>query len=166
MPLPQLLSIVESLGEFRELLGKLPSPANRHEIGGLHGSSDAVVIACLSEYVSQRFFVVVSDDVAGAERWLADLTTLVEPDAVGFYPPRGSFGEAEADGEIAGERVETLERIGRGDLRILITTSRALLERTQLPRALASARVELRKGDTRRPADLASHLEAIGLERG
>jgi hypothetical protein len=71
MPLPQLLSIVESLGEFRELLGKLPAPANRHVIGGLHGSSDAVVIACLSEYASQRFFVVVSDDVAGAERWLA-----------------------------------------------------------------------------------------------
>ena len=41
---------------------------------------------------------------------------------------------------IAGERVETLERIGRGDLRIVVTTSRALLERTQLPRALASAR--------------------------
>src|SRR5205823_5285070 len=40
-----------------------------------------------------------------------------------------------------------------------------LLERTQLPRALASARLELRKGDTRRPEQLASHLESIGFER-
>jgi transcription-repair coupling factor (superfamily II helicase) len=165
MPLPQLLSIVESLGEFRELLAEMPSPSTRKELAGLHGSSDAVVIAALSEYVPQRFFVVVNDDVAGAERWLADLTTLVPAEAVAFYPPRESFGEAEAHAEVAGERVETLERIGAGGLRILITTSRALLERTQLPRALASARLELKKGDIRRPEDLAGHLEAIGFER-
>ncbi|MGH7602418.1 MAG: transcription-repair coupling factor, partial [Gemmatimonadaceae bacterium] len=165
MPLPQLLSVVESLPAFRELVNRIPPPGARCEIGGLHGSSDAVVIAGLSEYARQRFFVVVNDDVAGAERWLADLTTLVESDAVAFYPPRESFGEAEAHAEVAGERVETLERIGRSGLRILITTTRALLERTQLPRALAAARLELRKGDSRRPEDLAAHLERIGFER-
>ena len=165
MPLPQLLAVANSLEEFRALAGILPTAGTRLEVGGLHGSSDTVVIAALSEYVRQRFFVVVSDDVAGAERWLADLTTLVDPEAIAFYPPRESFGEAEAHAEVAGERVETLERIGRSGLRILITTSRALLERTQLPRALAAARLELRKGDTRRPEDLAAHLEAIGFER-
>ncbi len=165
MPLPQLLSVVESLPAFRELVNRIPPPGARCEIGGLHGSSDAVVIAGLSEYARQRFFVVVNDDVAGAERWLADLTTLVESDAVAFYPPRESFGEAEAHAEVAGERVETLERIGRSGLRILITTTRALLERTQLPRALAAARLELRRGDSRRPEDLAAHLERIGFER-
>jgi len=165
MPLPQLLTIVESLEEFIELLGQMPAPASRLPVGGLHGSSDAVVVATLAQNLPHRFFVVVNDDVAGAERWLADLGTLVEPECVAFYPPRESFGEAEAHAEVAGERVETLERIGRGDLRIVVTTSRALLERTQLPRALASARLELRKGDTRRPEDLAAHLEQIGFER-
>jgi transcription-repair coupling factor (superfamily II helicase) len=165
MPLPQLLSVVKSLPAFGELASRIPRPGARCEIGGLHGSSDAVIIAGLSEYVPQRFFVVVSDDVAGAERWLADLTTLVESDAVAFYPPRESFGEAEAHAEVAGERVETLERIGGSALRILITTTRALLERTQLPRALAAARLELRKGDSRRPEALAAHLEQIGFDR-
>src|SRR5215210_9390836 len=165
MPLPQLLSIVESLGEFRQLLEEIPGPSSRLGVGGLHGSSDAVLIAALAQDLPHRFFVVVNDDVAGAERWLADLTTLVEPEAVAFYPPRESFGEAEAHAEIAGERVETLERIGRGELRIVVTTSRAVLDRTQLPRALAAARLELRKGDTRRPEDLAAHLERIGFER-
>src|SRR5438874_3509016 len=165
MPLPQLLSIAESLREFTELRDQLPGPASRCTVGGLHGSSDAVVVAALAQNVPQRFFVVVNDDVASAERWLADLSTLVEPEHVAFYPPRESFGEAEAHAEVAGERVETLERIGRGDLRIVVTTSRALLERTQLPRALASARLELRKGDSRRPEALAAHLEAIGFER-
>src|SRR5438874_1097931 len=165
MPLPQLLSIAESLREFTELRDQLPGPAARCGVGGLHGSSDAVIVAALSATLPSRFFTIVNDDVAAAERWLADLSTLVEPDQVAFYPPRESFGEAEAHAEIAGERVETLERIGRSDLRIVVTTSRALLERTQLPRALASARLELRKGDTRRPEELAAHLESIGFER-
>src|SRR5258706_204351 len=165
MPLPQLLSILESLDESGDRLGDLPGPPSRRGLGGLHGSSDAVVVASLSRNLTHRFFVVLNDDVAGAESWHADLSTLVEPDGVAFYPPRESFGEAEAHAEVAGERVETLERIGRGDLRIVVTTSRALLERTQLPRALASARLELRKGDTRRPEELAAHLEAIGFER-
>jgi len=165
MPLPQLLSLVGSLPEFRELQENVPGPDARCVVGGLQGSSDAVLLAALTAALHQRFFVVVSDDVADSERWLADLTTLVEPEAVAFYPPRESFGEAEAHAEIAGERVETLERIGRGDLRIVVTTSRALLERTQLPRALASARLEIRKGDTRRPEALTEHLEAIGFER-
>jgi transcription-repair coupling factor (superfamily II helicase) len=165
MPLPQLLSIIESLAEFRELTSALPGPATRCGVRGLQGSAEALLVAALAQNLRQRFFVVVSDDVAGAERWLADLTTVLDTEVVAFYPPRESFGEAEAHAEIAGERVETLERIGRGDLRIVVTTSRALLERTQLPRALASARLELRKGDTRRPEALAAHLEAIGFER-
>lgn len=165
MPLPQLIEIVESLGEFRELAAALPGQTQRYSVAGLHGSSDAVVIAALAKNLPHRFYVLVTDDVAGAERWLADLGTLMESEAVAFYPPRESFGEAEAHAEIAGERVETLERIGGSQLRVLVTTSRALLERTQLPRALASARLEVRKGDTRRPEELSAHLESIGFER-
>ncbi|MEP6905282.1 MAG: hypothetical protein ABI875_04315, partial [Gemmatimonadales bacterium] len=112
-----------------------------------------------------RFFVVVAESVSAAERWLADLQSLQEELPVALYPPREGFGEAEPHAEVAGERVETLERLARGDVRVLLTTARALLERTQLPRALALARLELRKGDRRRPEDLAAHLESIGFER-
>jgi transcription-repair coupling factor (superfamily II helicase) len=109
--------------------------------------------------------VVIAESVTGAERWLADLESIAEPNMVAFYPPRESFGESEPHAEVQGERVETLERIGRGDVRILLTTARALLEKTQLPRAVAETRLEIRKGDSRRPEDLASHLERIGFER-
>src|SRR6187455_2626338 len=109
MPLPQLLDLVEGLSEFTELRSQLPGMGERRGVGGLHGSSDAVLVAALSRAAHQRFFIVINDDVAGAERWLADLTTLLDPENVAFYPPRESFGEAEAHAEIAGERVETLE---------------------------------------------------------
>src|SRR6185369_14368299 len=95
----------------------------------------------------------------------ADLGTLLDETPLALYPAREGFGEAEPHMEIAGERVETLEKLTRGELRVLITTSRALLERTRMPRALQDLRVELRKGDTHRLGDLAAHLEAIGFER-
>ncbi|MDQ3081672.1 MAG: transcription-repair coupling factor, partial [Gemmatimonadota bacterium] len=138
---------------------------SRIHASGLAGSSDAVAVAALTRASQGRFFVVIAESVSGAERWLADLESLGDAGFVAFYPPREGFGEVEPHAEVAGERVETLERLGRGEVRVLITTARALLEKTQLPRALAHARLEIRKGDTRRPEDLATHLESIGFEK-
>ena len=163
--LPALLEAVESLPEFGRTVAALPPLFPRLHLSGLEGSSDSVVIAALSRQGPGRFFVVVAESVATAERWLADLESVDAELPVAFYPPREGFGEAEPHAEVAGERVETLERLARGDVRVLLTTARALLERTQLPRALAHTRLELRKGDTRRPEDLATHLDSIGFER-
>ncbi|MDP9176365.1 MAG: DEAD/DEAH box helicase, partial [Gemmatimonadota bacterium] len=165
MSLPALLEAVEALPEFTRSAEALPPLCPRLHLSGLEGSSDSVVTAALSRQGPGRFFVVVAESVAAAERWLADLESLDDELPVAFYPPREGFGEAEPHAEVAGERVETLERLARGDVRILLTTARALLERTQLPRALAHTRLELRKGDTRRPEDLATHLVSIGFER-
>ena len=170
MPLPTLLEAIEALPQLEATLAALPARGQKLNVSGLHGSSDALLVAALAERVSTRLILIVSDDVAGAERWLADLSQLLEPDESGtlpvaFYPPRESFGEAEPHAEIAGERVETLERMSRGALRIVVTTSRAILERTQLPGALESSRLEIRKGDERRPEALAAHLESVGFER-
>ncbi len=171
MALPQLLEALERLPEFHRLLSSLPAPGDERRIAGLHGSADAVLVAALAQSLPTRLLLVVTDDVTAGERWLADLNALIEKGggdermSVAFYPPRESFGEAEPHAEIAGERVETLERLSRGAARIIVTTGRALLERTQLPKALTRSRLELRKGDTRRPEEIAAHLEAIGFER-
>ena len=165
MALPTILDAIERLGAFARVANAFPSAGARVAVSGLHGSSDAVVVAALARRFSQRFFVVVTDTVPDAERWLADLQVLVDDAHAALYPPREGFGEVEPHAEIAGERVETLEKVSRGAVRVLLTTSRALLERTALPRALGSARLELRKGDVKRPEALAEHLESIGFER-
>jgi transcription-repair coupling factor (superfamily II helicase) len=163
--LPALLDAIQALPVFGELASALPPANTRLHASGLPGSSDALTVAALAHAHPGRFFVVVAESVSGAERWLADLESLGDAGFVAFYPPREGFGEAEPHAEVAGERVETLERIGHGDVKVLLTTARALLEKTQLPRALSSTRMELRKGDTRRPEALAAHLESIGFER-
>jgi transcription-repair coupling factor (superfamily II helicase) len=165
MPLPALLDAFEALPAFGALSSALPAPGAHRGVAGLFGSADAVLVAALARRHPGRFFVIVADGVPEAERWLADLDALTEATPVALYPPREGFGEVEPHAEVAGERVETLERIGRGEVRILLTTSRAILERTRLPGAVRAARVELRKSETRRPEALAAHLEAIGYER-
>ena len=165
MALPALLEALQALPAFGQLTSALPPANTRLHVTGLPGSSDALAVAAMAHASQGRFFVVIAESVSGAERWLADLESLVEPGSVAFYPPREGFGEIEPHAEVAGERVETLERIGRGEIRILLTTARALLEKTQLPRSLAQTRMEIRKSDTHRPEALASHLESIGFER-
>ena len=165
MALPTLLDTVASLSAFTRLYNTVPVPGERRLVRGLHGASDAAVLAALARRLPQRFFVVVTEQVPDAERWLADLGMLSDTLSVAFYPPRESLGEMEPHTEVAGERVETLERAARGDVHILVTTARALLEKTRLPSALTSGRVELRAGDVRRPTELAEHLDAIGFER-
>jgi len=165
MALDALLDAVERLAAFQRIVNTLPDPGRRLVAGGLPGSSDAVLVAALARRLPTRFFVVAAETVAESERWLADLETLVADTPIALYPARESFGEAEPHMEIAGERVETLEKLTRGELRIVITTARALLEKTRMPRALQDLRVELRKGDSHRLNDLAAHLESIGFER-
>jgi transcription-repair coupling factor (superfamily II helicase) len=163
--LPHLLDAVERLPAFSRFLNSAPGPRERRRVAGLAGSSDAAAIAAFARRATGRFLVVATDALPDAERWLADLRTLMEGDVVALYPPREGFGEAEPHVEVAGERVETLERTMRGEVRVLVTTSRALLERTRMPRALQDLRVELTKGDQRPLRDLIAHLERIGLER-
>src|SRR5579885_3506904 len=150
MALDSLLDAVERLPAFQRIVNTLPAPGGRLTLGGLPGSSDAVLTAALARRLPTRFFVVAAESVGAAERWLADLETLLGDAASGemplaLYPAREGFGEAEPHMEIAGERVETLEKLTRGELRVLLTTARALLEKTRMPRALQDLRVELRK---------------------
>ena len=165
MSLPSLLDALERLPAFARVFNTLPAPSRELLVAGLPGSADAALIAALARRLPTRFLVVAADGVPQAERLLADLHTLLDETPVALYPPREGFGEAEPHVEVAGERVETLERLSRGEIRVLLTTPRALLERTRLPGALADLRIELRKGDVRKPRELAEHLERIGFER-
>ncbi len=165
MALEGVLEAFESISAFRRLVVGLPAPGSRQAVAGLAGSADAVLAACLSRHLSHRLIAVVTDTVGDAERWLADLEVLLGGQSAGLYPPREGFGDVEPHAEVAGERIETLERLLRGDIRILLTTTRAVQERTHMPRALLAARLELRKGDVRRLEDLTAHLDGIGFSR-
>ncbi len=166
MPLDFLLERFQDLPATRSLIGRLPSPGKRSGVGGLPGSSTAVLVSALARALPQRVFTVIAPTPADGERWLADLQTLLGPDMTALYPQRESLGAEEPHYELAGERIETLEALLRGAVRVLITTARASAERTAVPAALQQARlvIEVNK-EERRLTDTAQRLDAMGYER-
>jgi len=164
--LPQLLDAISALPAYARLISSLPSLGETVTVGGLPGSSDATLSAALGRDLgATRFQVIMAEALPEAERWLADLDALAIEGAVALYPPREGFGEVEPHLEVAGERVETLERVARGEVRTLITTARAILERTRLPAAVRNSRLELHPGATLKLDTLIEHLDAVGFER-
>jgi transcription-repair coupling factor (superfamily II helicase) len=165
MSLPFLLDRFDALPATRALVEALPEAGGRRSLAGLPGSSPALLVATLARRVVQRVFAVVAPTPADAERWLADLRTVGEDGAV-LFPQRESLGVEEPHVEIAGERVETIAALLAGAARIVVTTARASAERTGVPVALASARLELAVG---RPAgtlsEVVRRLEAMGYAR-
>ena len=147
-----------------ELIPRVPGAGGALRLGGLHGSSGAVMLAWLAEQFPQRLFTVVAATPADAERWLADLATLTAlPSAL--YPQREALGEEEPHYEIAGERAETLEALLRGRLRILVTTARATAEKTLVPEALDRLRLELVVGMAQPLTGVVAGLEGMGYRR-
>lgn len=165
MALSALLDRIAALPAFTRLTAELPERGSAVRVTGLPGSADAVLVAALAVRYPTRLVVVLADNVAEAERWLADLTSIRGADGVSLYPPREGFGETEPHAEVAGERVESLNSFASGGVRILVTTARAAMEKTRLPRALAGARMEIGRGAAVRPGDVIAHLDRVGFAR-
>ena len=163
MALPQLLDAFRALPGFGVLAEAVRVPRGAALLPPLAGSSGAGLVAALAEAQPSQLFVVVTAGPAEAERWLADLAVLLPEDRLGLYPQREGLGDEEPHPEIAGERVETLEQLARGELRVLVTTGRASAEKTSMPAALAAARLELAPGVPFREA--VRRLERLGYER-
>jgi len=164
MPLTFLIDRFDALPATRALADALPAAGVRRGIAGLPGSSAAVLLAALARRRSQRVFVVVTATPTDAERWLADLQTLAGEGAA-LYPQREALGAEEPHVEIAGERIETIEALLAGRIRLLVTTARASAERTGVPAALGNTRLSLAAGGGLRFADVVRRLEEMGYAR-
>jgi transcription-repair coupling factor (superfamily II helicase) len=147
-----------------ELLARLPTRGEVLPLAGLPGSSPAVLAAWLARERPERVLTILAATAAEAERWLADLAQLGDVPAA-LYPQREALGEEEPHYEIAGERVETIERLLAGGLRLLVTTARAAAERTLVPAALARARLDLRPGLRLPLGEVVAALERMGYRR-
>src|SRR6058998_2408619 len=166
MPLDFLLERFHDLPATRSLIERLPSPGKRIGVGGLPGSSPAVLVATLARALPQRVFSVVAPTPADGERWLADLQTLLGPESTALYPQRESLGAEEPHYELAGERIETIEALLRGVVRVLVTTARASAERTAVPAALERARLVIEVSKEERSLTYTvQRLDQMGYER-
>ncbi len=162
--LPHLVRAFKALPRFRSFIDALPARGGTIGVGGLPGGSASVLLASLVQQLPQRSFLVVAPGPSEAERWLADLSVLLES-RVRLYPQREAFGEEEPHFEIAGERVETVEALINGAASVVVTTTRATAELTAMPAAVRSMQLRLAVGDDSKPANAIDALERMGYER-
>jgi transcription-repair coupling factor (superfamily II helicase) len=162
--LKPVLDAFERAPAVLDLSGRIPGRAVALRLGGLAGSSGAVLTAWLARSFPQRLLVVIAPTPSEAERWLSDLAQLTDG-GVELYPQREALGEEEPHYEIAGERAETIEALLQGRLRILVTTARATAERTLVPAALEALRLRLAPGERHPPARVVESLERMGYRR-
>ena len=163
MSLPQIFDAFDRCATVRALAERIPARGSTLRLGGVPGSSGAVLATWLTSHVGAgRLVTIIATTPADAERWLTDLQHLAG-EGVALYPQREALGEDEPHFEIAGERVETLESLLRGELRLLVTTARASAERTAVPSALESLRLQVAVGDDRPLREVVDVARADGL---
>jgi len=164
MTLKPVLNAFGTVPAVRDLTERLPARGQVLRLGGLPGSSGAVLAAWLVQTFPQRLLTIVAPTPADAERWLTDLSHLTD-EVTALYPQREALGEDEPHYEIAGERAEAIQALLQGRLRVLVTTARATAERTLLPAALDRLRLTLAVGERRPPLEVARLLETMGYKR-
>ena len=165
MTLRPIIEAFDRCATVRALAERIPARGTTVRLGGVPGSSGAVLATWLATHVGAgRLVTIITATPADAERWLTDLQHLTGS-GTALYPQREALGEDEPHFEIAGERVETLEALLRGELRLLVTTARASAERTAVPSALESLRLQLVTGAERPLREVVDALERMGYTR-
>src|SRR5688572_17136586 len=153
--------------QFPELLHNLPEPAQQLRIEGLPGAAPALLAAALADALPQRMWVLVTPGPNEADAAESDLQSILGEASVVLYPQRETlpYEAAEHHVEVSGLRVEALEALLAGRVRILVTTARALQELAEIPTELADLRLTLSVGQEVRLHELAERLEAMGFSR-
>ncbi len=142
-----------------------PGPGERLALGPLPGAAPAALAVCLAE-VEPGPVVLVADTPASAEELVADLQTLDGALRIDYFPQREALPYEDVDPhvEITGQRVEALASLLGGRARLLVTTARALVERSELPGS-GSLELRLAAGDAWALDGLSECLERMGFER-
>ena len=162
--LPNLIATFRANPVVRALEQSLPRKRETLDVTGLPGSSAAVLMTILHEDLAQRVLVLVAANPTEAEMWHEDLNVLLG-EGVRLYPQREALGEEEPHFEIAGERVETIDAVLTGNVRVLVTTLIATVELTRMAGAVETSRIHCHNGMRLRLADFVAQLETMGYER-
>jgi transcription-repair coupling factor (superfamily II helicase) len=150
--------------EARSQLHAAATPGRLVVATGLPGAAPAVLAAAIAG-PERRPLVLVADVPGEAEQLHADLESL---GAGAFYLPQREtlpYEDSDPHVEISGQRVDTLAALLTGRARILVTTSRGMVERSPVGSLSEGFELGITVGDVWRRADLSGRLEHMGFQR-
>ena len=88
MPHPLLLEAMRRQPAYTQLRAALPQAGSVLTVGGLAGSTPALLTASLATDLPNRLWLVVAATPTAAEAMEADLQALLEPSRVAIFPQR------------------------------------------------------------------------------
>jgi transcription-repair coupling factor (superfamily II helicase) len=163
-----VLDAVGSCPQVQAISARLPAPGQRATLGGAVGSLASAVVASLHRQSPGRVLIAVAETPQAAVAAQADMEAVLDrEDESHLYPQKEAlpYEESEPHLEIGGLRVEAVEALFSGRVRLLVTTPRALQERVPVPARLAELRQTFRVGDQVDFSSLPRILEERGFER-
>ncbi|MHB1043318.1 MAG: transcription-repair coupling factor [Eubacteriales bacterium] len=161
-----ILKTLYNSKEFDSLAAGLAG-GGRQIAFGLSGAQAGFVMAGLSEAASPRPVLVVTAGEMEASRLSDDLTSLLPGVKVRQFPvwqllPYQVLAQGK---EVAAQRLEVIELIGKGERQVIIAPVESLMRRLVPPSILFGAAIPLAVGDRMDLAELLSRLVMLGYER-
>lgn len=170
---------VQTLVRERDLEGRLAAAGGHLVLQELPGAAPAALAAALASPGDRRTpgaaaagpaalppVVLVAATPGQADAFFADAVFLAGEEGVRCFPQRESLPYEDADPhvEISAQRLEALGALLAGRTRLLVTTARALAERSPVPARAGSFALALETGTEVRLAALRERLEGMGFE--
>src|SRR5262245_23447974 len=156
----------ELLAMLREAQGRVDGRRPRAAVRGLTGSARAYLVSWLQRELDRPLLYVVRhgeawetarDDVEYFRGRAATLP-FPEPDALPYDP-------SSPHPSVTAERLDTLARLASGEVGVVVSTVRGVLQKVPRPAKLARALLALRTGEEIAPERLVERLVFLGYER-
>ncbi len=160
------LSIMEGLSEFSELTSCLKSNKTPLGVTGVSDSVRAHLIFCVCKAFNRGGLVVAKNEISASEIY-DDLCCFAEREHVlRFRTSELMFYDIEARGrDIMGERINTLNRLVKGENVIVVTSAEALTSVTAFNGIWREYQIGLSVGDEIEIDALAKRLVCLGYRR-
>ena len=151
----------------QELERRLPAPGESLHVTGCPGATPSLLAGNLSRSTGSPLILVL-DTPSLAEAALADLETGARCDEARLLPQRETlpFEDADPHVEITSQRADAFSALLAGKTKLLVTTSRALVERSPVAVRGEDFSLLLRQGASWTRGELAERLSRMGFEAG
>ncbi len=136
-------------------------------VTGLDGSQRSLLMAAIFQR-AEAAVLLLTADLARAERLFEEMAALLPREAVSIFPPRDYFYAEEIlsqSTEISKQRLQVMEKLARGEKMLVIAPVAALLGRLVPPARWKKHHLYLKQGDSVAWKGLLAKLVAMGYER-
>jgi transcription-repair coupling factor (superfamily II helicase) len=164
--LTRICELWQSHAGLHRLVEELAKSPTESAITGLAGSSLSFLLEALAEKTS-RPIVIVTEKPDDAVDLYEDLLALLDESRVCHYPARQilPFDFRAPIGEIMGQRIGAVSRMASGDVQVVVTSLRAIMEPAIEKRTLAEQSIQIKKGELILLDDLTNRFVALGFRR-